>query len=318
MIEKAAPGDGAIHVALCCDENYAAFSTVVMLSAIRSARRPGALFFHLVSSGVSAETRLLIEKEIHSHGAQIQIYEADKASLFDKLPAGRFGHAVYQRILLGECLPKSVSRAIYLDGDVLVKQDLEALWSTDLRGFLLAAVEDLSRSACKTLGIPRSEYFNSGVLLMDLGRWRSEGVHWQVAEYAAQNAHRLRYVDQCSLNAVLQGRWLRLHPKWNVQAGIYKTLRRYPEGSGYGTNELMAAAALPGIIHYTGKRKPWLQYCFHPEKLAFRDILDGLVWVDRHPSRRGLREKLIYFLAVRHHLKAFLYKRLTRKLRSDT
>lgn len=244
----------SVHVALCCDEHYAPFAAVVMLSAIASAKSPEDLCFHLVVNQVAPGTQLRIEREVKSRGAMICVYEAENGALFDGLPTGRFGPAVYQRILLGECLPDDISRVIYLDGDTLVRQDLGLLWATDLCGHMLAAVEDLSRSACKILGVSRFEYFNSGVLLMDLEAWRAERIHWKIAEYAEENAHKLRYVDQCSLNAVLAGRWLRLHPRWNVQTGIYKTLRRYVEGSGYSRTELEQALAWPAVIHYTGKK----------------------------------------------------------------
>lgn len=307
-------GEQLTHAALCCDENYAAYATAVMISAIEHTSRPERLAFHLISNGVHAETQERMTAEVANRGSQLNIYEATNTT-FEGLPVHRFGQAVYQRILLGEYLPDDVSRIVYLDSDLMIRDDLSKLGDMDLQGYPLAAVEDLSKSACKTIGIPRQEYFNSGVLVMDLKQWRSEGIHWQVAEYAAEHAHRLHYVDQCSLNGILHKRWLRLPPRWNAQANVYKILKKYSEGSGYSVDELEQATAWPAIIHFTGKKKPWLQHCFHPYRSEFLEILDQLDWVKPHPSRTDRNEKLKYRLALRDHLKNTSRKRLAERLR---
>lgn len=303
-----------IHIALCCDENYAAYATVVMLSALKHTKTPQRFLFHLISNEISAPTTERMQREIAEQGSKLRIYDATNTT-FDGLPVHRFGQAVYQRILLGEYLSAEVTRIIYLDSDLIIREDLTSLWETDLEGKPVAAVEDLSRSACETINVQRKEYFNSGVLLLDLTLWREQGIHWQVAQYAADNAHRLHYVDQCSLNAILHSRWVRLSPRWNAQANIYKILKKYSEGSGYTPCELEIAIAWPAIIHFTGKKKPWLQYCFHAYRNEFREILRELDWAQPHPSRSDFKEKIRHVCAVRDHLKNAGRKRLSARLR---
>lgn len=303
-----------IHIALCCDENYAAYATVVMISALQQTKTPYRFLFHLISNEISTPTLEKMQREISKYGSALRVYDATNTT-FDGLPVHRFGQAVYQRILLGEYLPDEVTRIIYLDADLVIREDLERLWETDLKGKPVAAVEDLSRSACETINVKRTEYFNSGVLLMDLTLWREQGIHWQVAQYAGENAHRLHYVDQCSLNAILHSRWLRLSPRWNAQANIYKILKKYSEGSGYTSRELEIATAWPAIIHFTGKKKPWLQYCFHSYRNEFREILGELDWAQPHPSRSDVNEKIRYYFAVRDHVKNAGRKRLSARLR---
>ncbi|PXX89311.1 glycosyltransferase family 8 protein [Marinobacter vulgaris] len=303
-----------IHAALCCDENYTAYATVVMISTIAHASSPQRLVFHLISNGIESETQKRMQREITSRGSTLHIYEATNRT-FDGLPVHRFGQAVYQRILLSEYLPEDISRIIYLDSDLLVRDDLAKLATLDLEGLPLGAVEDLSRSACTTIGVPRREYFNSGVLVMDLTLWRSGGIHWKVAEYAAEHAHRLHYVDQCSLNAVLHKDWLRLTPRWNAQANIYKILRKYSAGSGYPIEQLKDAIAWPAIVHFTGKKKPWLRFCFHPYRHEFLAILKTLEWAEPHPSWSDPKERRRYLLAIRDHLKNVSRRRQAAGLR---
>ncbi|HLV77801.1 MAG TPA: glycosyltransferase family 8 protein [Marinobacter sp.] len=307
--------ENQVHIALCCDENYAAYATAVMLSILKSTAQPRRLAFYLIANNITPATQNLMQEEISRYQSGLTIIQATNKT-FEGLPVHRFGQAVYQRILLGEYLPEALEKIIYLDSDLFVGDDICSLWDTDLEGFAVAAVEDLSRSACTTIGIPRHDYFNSGVLLMDLKQWRDEGIHWQVAEYAAENAHKLQYVDQCSLNAVFMGKWKRLHPRWNSQANLYKILRKYSEGSGYTKAELEEAAAWPAIIHFTGKKKPWLRYCFHPYRDDFLKVLNAIPWATEHPSLSDPKEQLRYLVAVRAHWKNAGRKRLARRLRS--
>ena len=48
----------------------------------------------------------------------------------------------FARFLIPNMFPESVSRVLYLDSDILVIDDLRALWQTDLEGAVLGAVED--------------------------------------------------------------------------------------------------------------------------------------------------------------------------------
>lgn len=304
-----------VHIALCCDEHYAAYATTVMLSILKSTTEPERLAFYLIANNISTKIQNLMHQEISKKKSGLTIIQATNKA-FEGLPVHRFGQAVYQRILLSEYLPNTLDKVLYLDSDLFVGDDICSLWDTSLDGFAIAAVEDLSRSASKTIGIPRQDYFNSGVLLMDLKQWRGQGIHWQVAGYAADNAHKLHYVDQCSLNAIFKGKWKRLHPRWNSQANIYKVLRKYSEGSGYTKGELEEAVAWPAIIHFTGRKKPWLQYCFHPYKHDFLKVLNSIPWATQHSSLASPKEKLRYFFALRDHWKNAGRRRQARKLRS--
>ena len=88
----------------------------------------------------------------------------------------------YHRLLLPRLVPREVTRAIWLDCDLLVTTDLVRLWETDLGGCHLLAVRDpvvplvSSRYGIRRwreLGIaPDAPYFNAGVMLLDVDRWR--------------------------------------------------------------------------------------------------------------------------------------------------
>lgn len=210
-------------------------------------------------------------------------------------------------------MPEAVSRMLYLDSDILVQGNLKELWQTDLQSHPVAAVENYSPTACQDIGLPRPEYFNSGVLLMDLTLWRQESLHCQVNDYARENAASLKFVDQCSLNAVLQGRWQRLAARWNQQSDVYKVMTRDYLGCGYTPEELHEAFVNPGIVHFIGARKPWNRYCFHPYKRAYQQVLAQTPWAEIKPPDDSLSIRLKHATALGKHWSNYRRKALIRK-----
>src|SRR3989344_9387548 len=91
-----------------------------------------------------------------------------------------FTRAMYLRLLIPDLLPQSVTKAIYLDSDLLVLTDIEQLWDVDLGEHPIAAVQDMkfptfdqafkNRSTLST--DPKTPYFHSCVLFINMQQWR--------------------------------------------------------------------------------------------------------------------------------------------------
>lgn len=168
-------------------------------------------------------------------------------------PPGYLSVAANYRLLAPYFVPEP--RVLYLDSDVVVRRDLQGVFETDLAGYAVAAVADAS---FPTLGDsienwreqgldPDRPYFNSGVLLIDLERWRADGTANALLANLREHAAAYRFHDQDALNAVLQGRWLALGGGWNVQLGSPR-------------EHVVPAEA--GVLHFTTQYKPWTWAAF--------------------------------------------------------
>lgn len=295
-----------IEVAVCCDEAYIAYAAVMMRSAIKATPETP-IRFHLINCGISEASLERLSGMLDALGGSLATYTPD-ARLYEGLPTHRYGSAVYQRINLPEYIHAGVDRIIYIDADTMVLQSLATLWHLDLEGHSTAAVENLSPKACRDIGVDRTAYFNSGLLIMDLVAWRKRQLHRQVTGYAREHASTLQFVDQCSLNAVLRDDWVRLPLKWNVQSDIYKVVQKYHEGCTYSRAEMNDAMIHPAIIHFTGKKKPWKRYCFHPFKTYYRKLLNQTPWAGQPLTEDDASTRRRYFFALRSHWK-FLKRR---------
>lgn len=266
------------QVAACCDENYVAYATVMMLSALNNCQV--SIDFHLINCGVTSHSIDAMQQCIENHGGTLTTYQTDD-TLYAGLPTSRYSIATFHRINLPDYIPHHIKKIIYIDSDTLVLGDLTELWQTDLKGQPVAAIENLSPKACVSIGVGRNDYFNAGVLVMELDQWRAQKIHHQVTKYAQDHAGQLQFFDQCSLNAVLQGRWTRLPVRWNVQSDIYSVVIKYINGCTYSRSELDRAILEPAIVHFTGKKKPWKIVCFHPFKNHYRSFIRKTPWASQ-------------------------------------
>jgi lipopolysaccharide biosynthesis glycosyltransferase len=172
--------------------------------------------------------------------------------------------ATWYRVFLPELRP-DVDRALYLDADLLVLDDLRELWGTDLAGAYLGAVTNvferhyLGRPA--ELGLAGPEvYFNAGVLLLDLDRLRADGCSRALIEYGVANRDRLLWRDQDALNVVLGHRRAPLHPRWNCMNAVLS----FPWADEvFGAEAVAEARRRPAIRHFEGPdaNKPWHVLC---------------------------------------------------------
>ena len=100
------------------------------------------------------------------------------------LKDNRFTIGMMFRLFIPQVLPKNISRVIYLDADIVVNMDLKELWEIELGDKFLGVVTSNSiamrkhthqtRQLCIDGLVEPDDYFNSGVLLMNLNLLRGE------------------------------------------------------------------------------------------------------------------------------------------------
>jgi lipopolysaccharide biosynthesis glycosyltransferase len=190
---------------------------------------------------------------------------------------------IFTRLWVAEFFAASVDRVLYLDSDLIVVDSLDPLWETPLQGRMLGAVSIPGSTRCATLGMAEEfGYFNSGVLLIDLAKWRRTKALDQLLEYIQANHSRLIDPDQDALNAVLGADRLPLPYEWNVISCFY-----FP----YHDLHMQAADVRrvrerAKIIHFNGASKPWSYFSRHPRRGDYFRYLQRTPWRGFRPTDR--------------------------------
>ncbi|RCK78594.1 MAG: Glycosyl transferase, family 8 [Candidatus Ozemobacter sibiricus] len=198
--------------------------------------------------------------------------------------------ATYFRFQLPDLIPPTVHRVLFLDSDLVVLKSLEELWATDLGEAGLAAVRDLGVGDVRRLGFARGEpYFNAGVLLIDLDRWRQLDVLARAMGMAREYGSRLEWMDQDILNLLFRGHWKELDPAWNVQTAFYTSVYKVKEP---WRSALRQAIRQPRIVHFTGPSKPWEFRNLHPLRHLYWHYRRDSGWGDKAPGAPGWMARL--------------------------
>ena len=173
--------------------------------------------------------------------------------------------AAYARMLVPSILPRTASRLLYLDSDIVVMDSLRPLFETSLAGAIVAAVPDpvppwidrAFRSEVLKLSDPEF-YFNSGVLLIDVEAWQREAVTERAFEFTCdlQGGAKFLYPDQDVLNAILSNRWQPLDRTWNFFNG------------NDGPMDLQQFRKAT-IVHFASGKKPWVSGSTHPARQLY-------------------------------------------------
>lgn len=215
--------------------------------------------------------------------------------------SGHISQAAYFRLCLEESLAPAVTRVIYLDCDLVVNQDIAELWDLDLQGKIIGAVADYSlgrwdhpsqQNLLASLNQPPTlPYFNSGVLVIDVARWRSCEVMRRAFAFINANPAAVPFWDQDALNAVLCDNWHPLDPRWNRPSNYRRLL---DQGKLPFSEDQARSLSTPYVLHFVSGSKPWIDYQ-HPDKAVF----DRYAWIAGHPDFRVTFSKALLRKAKR-------------------
>jgi lipopolysaccharide biosynthesis glycosyltransferase len=266
-----------ISVLFCCDPGYYQHLAVALVSLLEN-NRNNTLDIHLISSGKDPmKEAWLSASTSRYHNFNLNTYYFNIEDLNKWHTSYHIKGEAYIRLFAPSILPKSLEKILYLDVDLIVIDDLSDLWKTDLGNYALAAAPDpFGASRRGPLGIPNDAcYVNSGVLLLNLAKWRSDNLSARLADYIEREGSNLLFHDQDAINAVLHPAIKSLSYRWNYQAKMLRLPRFTPLADLAAIRE---AGRSPAIIHYTSARKPWLFVMAMPAKRLYRRYLAMTEW----------------------------------------
>jgi len=283
-----------LHIACAADATYVPYCGSMLASLLR--RHPQTTVHLLHSPALAAAVLQPLAEMVEHLGGRLIAHRIPDEQINGLPSLSYISRAMWYRIWLPELVQEE--RILYVDCDTLIVDDLAPLWDLDLRGHYLAAVNGVpvpgEEDWRKRLGVPGGgDYFNSGVLLLNLDALRADGMTARLLDYARGNLHRLKWPDQDALNVVLGQRRLPLHPRWNCQNTIFSAADR--ASLAFPAQEVAEAAARPAILHFEGPGdcKPWHFLCAHPWVGEYRRFMAATPWADQPLLGHNWQNRLI-------------------------
>lgn len=250
---------------LITPDNNVVIPTCVMLHSIRHSTPDERITIHLMHYELYDESLKTIQDECDKLNFELLTYKYNDINieiLYKAMPQGDLTHSALLRCFLADTLPKNLNRVLYLDIDLVVVASLSELYHMDLNGKIAGVVGDCKDQSYEDYEHIEDMPFNSGVMLIDLEKWRSNSVTKEVTKYMMQNPEMCNFHDQTALNVVIKGKVKYLHPKWNVM----RQTRDY-----HNHREL-------AIIHYAGTTKPWIDPTVSPHGIFYCNFSKYTPW----------------------------------------
>ena len=250
-----------IKIAVCVD-NYGASKVKVLLYSLERNHPCGGTIYLIYDHLADDLKASLVQlgNQFMNFKLELIKFSVNQRRLLQQisLEKAHLPLSAYYRILIPYLLPE-VERVIYVDYDTLVIGNLTDLYNTNLHGNFLGVIRDLGvvvkNDWSKTLlGTSYQNYFNSGVLLMDLTAFRKYGLSWLLHQFIVASTPFFVLEDQDALNLFFK------------DAVEYVGIENNYVTKLFANGEVEEKRQLEKIkvLHYLGPEKPWQNISNYP------------------------------------------------------
>lgn len=264
-----------INVCFIADNDYVTPTSAAITSLCCNSDREHMynVFVVMPQNSSYGAKRYLSENAFEYENVTVKVIEADLSDLEELHRGGNTQYlaattAALLKFKLAE-LFSDLDKILYLDGDIIVRDDLIALYGCELGENYVAAVRDLPQVlySKQSLGeeISGRDYFNSGVMLLNLKKMRADNIKERLIE-TKRNYPDQSLMDQNIFNIVFKGAVLQLPFLYNTcYINLVMSKGRYDLAKLnelYGTSYSSVYEILPDIkiMHFSSKLKPWYFY----------------------------------------------------------
>ena len=267
------------NICYSADNNYVEQLGVSIASILKSSAEDESFNFFILTAGIDGENRKKLEelkkiKDFNIKYISVNPDEFKNCKLLNQTDKEMSHYHVtlptYFRYKIGSLL-KDISKVLYLDCDIIIKKSLKPLFETDLGNNFFGMVKDAeSEKEAKRLGL--KNYFNAGVMLINLDLWRKENLEEKLFKYSKENIDKILWQDQDVINLVCSERIKELKNEWNFQFFLYD----FMDYQGL-VKELKDAS----ILHFAGRFKPWIEPFEHPVLEEYYYYLGFTPWANK-------------------------------------
>lgn len=240
-------------IVFAIDKNYISHFATALFSLLVNNKDINLKIYVLTTDDLSNYDNK-IRQISNSFNVSLEILVLDDNFFMDFFVSNHITKATYFRILIPSLI--NHDRCLYLDSDLIVLSSIKELIEFDLKDYYVGAVKDIypAPKLLYKLGFhSKSKYFNAGLLLINIKKWVACNIQPKTINIIKNKDFALTFHDQCALNAVINGKWIELHKKYNFML----------QPKSHYKNEKSIS---PLIVHFITNSKPWHFKNNHPYK----------------------------------------------------
>lgn len=238
-----------IPIFFASDKNYLPYLTVAIKSLVQKSKTQNEYRIYILTSDLTDEDFEVL-KQMEQPNIKINRVDVnDKIeSIKDKVALrDYYSVSIYFRLFIPTLFPQ-YKKAIYLDSDIILNRDIADMFNNNLGDNYVAAILDeviwsskeFTYYAVNALDVNEKQYFNSGVLVMNLDKFRENNIEDDFYKWVSLYNFGTVAPDQDYLNCICKNKVVYLDKGWN----------KMPMGEKLNDNELY-------LIHFNMFMKPW-------------------------------------------------------------
>lgn len=224
--------NSSIHIALAADDNYFKGLIVTAWSIAANCNPTRSLCIHVLDGGISESNWRDLVSSTHPFNCtldRVMVNQAASFAGFDKWHGN--SRMAYARLLLPSLL-KNVRQIIYSDVDFVWLGDISKLWDCANEKLILQYVPECTKGRevgeterawieSRGFSLTPGKYFCTGMIIMNLDRFRREALHEQMLKFLADNGGSAPFADQTVLNIFMDKRndTGELPQNWQAETG---------------------------------------------------------------------------------------------------
>ena len=243
-----------INIFFTVNNNYIPYLATAIASIIANINDNSFARFYIISNDIVDINKKKIDKLKNIKDFNIEYIKIDN-SRFENIVKSSQAHITNEtnyRFIISSLKPE-LDKCLFLDADLIADKDITELYNINIDDFYMGAVADqlpLTENCwAKRLDLAKNyRYVNTGVILVNLKKWREENIENKLFENVIKYANLLQFPDQDTLNITLQDKVKNISHIYNAM----------PVQNYLVEKEKKEAFNNPVIIHWAGYRKPWV------------------------------------------------------------
>lgn len=255
-----------VPIFFAVDDNYVPFLSVALESLVAKITDRNFYEIRILYTSLNDEHKKSLKK-YERNNLSIEFVDLNEriSRIASKLyTRDYFSMTTYYRLFLPDLYPE-LKKALYLDADIVLLDDVANLYNIDLGTNLVGAIPDGAVASVRefqdyvelVVGLNNyKEYFNAGILLMNLEELRN--YRFQVKFMYLLDTIKFKVAqDQDYLNRLCKGRVTIIDNAWNTMPGANPDKR----------------SKNPKLIHFNLSNKPW-----HLDNVPYEEYFWDFAW----------------------------------------
>ena len=304
-----------IPIFFAVDDGYAPFLGVTLESMFEKASKNYFYNINVLNNGINDEYKEMLMKYQNSDYCKIDFVNVNERinAITELHTRDYYTNAIYYRLFIADLFPE-YDKALYLDADIIILDDISKLYNNNIKNHYLGVICDDVVNSCDefknytllALGVKADQYFNSGILVMNLNKLRKDKIYERFVKMLAI----VKFIvapDQDYLNVICKDKVKYLDKSWNRSPLFIDA--NSPEN--------------PKIVHFKLTAKPWHysnikyadEFWKYARRTTFYEIIKNMLenYTEEHKRKDLEIEKSLKKLATLETTKENRYVNLVIK-----